>query len=395
MANTDLFLVEGARTPFGTYLGELKVVSAPQLAITAAKGALARAGVAPEAFDSVVLGNVMQAERESYYLSKYVGTSIGMRDSITGLVVNRLCGSGMQAVLSACHAMLLEESHVALVGGTECMSRAPFILRGGRDGMRGDQSLEDPLLGPHSVFTDPSCGLIMGETAEELAEVHGISRQEMDEFALRSQALTKAAVDRGRLAREIVGVEVPARGGTKVIDKDEHPRETTLEKLGSLKPAFRKGGHVTPGNSSGINDGACALVLATGAKVAELGLKPKARVVSWGVAGVAGKHMGIGPVPAIKLALERAKLSLDDMAVIEVNEAFAAQYLAVEKELGLVRDRVNVNGGAIALGHPIGASGARILLSLAYELEERNARYGVASACIGGGQGIAMVLERV
>ncbi len=395
MADNDIYLVEGARTPFGTYQGELRVVSAAQLAITAGKGALARAGVDAAEFDSVVLGNVMQAERESYYLAKYVGTSLGMGDTITGLVVNRLCGSGMQAVVSACHSMRLEESQVALVGGTECMSRAPFILRGGRDGMRGDQTLEDPLLGPHSVFTDPACGLIMGETAEELGTHYGITREQMDEFALRSQTLTKAAIDSGRLAREIVGVEVPARGGTKVIDKDEHPRETTLEKLGSLKPVFRKGGAVTPGNASGINDGACALVIATGAKVAKLGLKPRARIVSWGVAGVPGKHMGIGPVPAIKMALERAKLTLDDMAVIEVNEAFAAQYIAVEKEAGFVRDRVNVNGGAIALGHPIGASGARILLTLAYELADREARYGVASACIGGGQGIAMVIERV
>jgi acetyl-CoA C-acetyltransferase len=391
----EIFLVDGARTPFGTYMGELKVHPASQLAIVAGREAMKRAGLGPDAFDSVVLGNVMQAERDSYYLSKYVGTSLGMNDTITGLVVNRLCGSGMQAVLSACHAMRLDESDVSLVGGTECMSRAPFILRGGRDGLRGDQTLEDPLLGPHSVFTDPACGLIMGETAEELATEYGITREEMDAFALRSQQLAKAAIDRGRLAKEIVGVEVPAKGGPKLVEKDEHPRETSLEKLASLKPAFRKGGHVTPGNASGINDGACALVLATGEQVEQRGLRPKARILSWGVAGVPGKHMGIGPVPAVEMALKRAKLTLADMAVIEVNEAFAAQYLAVEKLAGFDREKVNVNGGAIALGHPIGASGARILLSLAYELEERNERYGVASACIGGGQGIAMVIERV
>jgi acetyl-CoA C-acetyltransferase len=390
-----LYLVEGARTPFGTYMGELRHLSAAQLAITAGKAALTRAGVAPDAVDSVVLGNVMQAERESYYLSKYVGTQLGMADTITGLVVNRLCGSGMQAVVSACQAMRLEESEVALVGGTEAMSRAPFILRGGRDGLRGDQTLEDPLLGPHSVFVDPACGLIMGETAEELAIEYGVTRAEMDAFAIRSQQTARAAIDRGRLAREIVPVEIPGKGGPKAVSLDEHPRETTLEKLAALKPAFRKGGEVTPGNSSGINDGACALVLATGSQVDALGLQPKARVVSWGVAGVAGRRMGIGPAPAIQLALSRAGLTLGDMAVIEVNEAFAAQYLAVEKELGLDRERVNPNGGAIALGHPIGASGARILLSLMYELHDRQARYGVASACIGGGQGIAMVLERV
>lgn len=390
-----LYLVEGARTPIGTYMGELRHLSAAQLALTAGRGALTRSGVAASEFDAVVLGNVMQAERESYYLAKFVGTQLGMQDAITGLVVNRLCGSGMQAVVSACQSMLLGESALALAGGTECMSRAPFILRGGRDGFRGDQTLEDPLLGPHSVFVDPACGLIMGETAEELATEYGITREAMDTFALRSQQTARAAIDSGRMAKEIVPVEIPAKGGTKAISLDEHPRDTTLEKLASLKPAFRKGGDVTPGNSSGINDGACALVIATEEKVKALGLNPKARIVSWGVAGVAGSRMGIGPAPAVRMALQRAGLGLDDMAVVEINEAFAAQYLAVEKELGLERERVNPNGGAIALGHPIGASGARILLTLAYELSERQARYGLASACIGGGQGIAMVLERV
>lgn len=390
-----LYLVEGARTPFGTYMGELRHLSATQLALTAAQGALARSSAVASEFDAVILGNVMQAERESYYLSKYVGTQLGMPDSITGLVVNRLCGSGMQAVVSACQSMLLGESALALAGGTECMSRAPFILRGGRDGFRGDQTLEDPLLGPHSVFVDPACELIMGETAEELATEYGITRAAMDAFALRSQQTARAAIDRGRLAKEIVPVEIPAKGGPKAVALDEHPRDTTLEKLASLKPAFRKGGEVTPGNSSGINDGACALVIATEEKVQTLGLSPKARIVSWGVAGVAGNRMGIGPAPAVRIALQRAGLTLEDMALVEINEAFAGQYLAVEKELGLNRERVNVNGGAIALGHPIGASGARILLTLAYELIERQARYGLASACIGGGQGIAMVIERV
>ncbi|MEB3195847.1 MAG: thiolase family protein [Candidatus Sericytochromatia bacterium] len=390
-----LYLVDGARTPFGTYMGELRHLSAADLAIAATREALSRARVAPDAFDAVVLGNVMQAERESYYLAKYVGLQVGMAETITGLTVNRLCGSGMQAVVSACQAMRLEESELALVGGTECMSRAPFILRGAREGLRGDQTLEDPLLGPHSVFVDPACGLIMGETAEVLGDEYGISREAMDTFALRSQEAARQAIERGRLAREIVPVEIPGKGGPKLVSRDEHPRETSLEKLATLKPAFRKGGHVTPGNASGINDGACSLVLATEERVAALNLTPKARVVSWSVAGVSGRRMGIGPAPAIQVALQRAGLTLADMSVIEVNEAFAAQYLAVEKELGLDRDKVNPNGGAIALGHPIGASGARILLSLMYELEERQARYGVASACIGGGQGIAMVLERV
>lgn len=390
-----LYLIDGARTPFGTYMGELRHLSAPQLAIVAGKGAIERAGATPDAFDTVVLGNVMQAERESYYLSKYVGLQLGMTESITGLVVNRLCGSGMQAVVSAGQAMLCGDAHLALVGGTECMSRAPHILRGAREGLRGDQTLEDPLLGPHSVFVDPACGLIMGETAEELSQHYGITREQMDEFALRSQQRTRAAMDSGRMAQEIVPVEVPAKGGTKAVDRDEHPRETSLEKLATLKPAFRKGGMVTPGNASGINDGACALVMATEERVKALGLKPKARILSWGVAGVPGKHMGIGPAPSIKLALEKAGMTLDQMELVEINEAFAGQYLSCEKELKLDRERVNVNGGAIALGHPIGASGARILLTLAYELHARSLRYGVASACIGGGQGIAMVIERV
>jgi acetyl-CoA C-acetyltransferase len=277
----ELYLIDGARTPFGTYMGELRHLSAASLAITASKEALTRSGVKPEDVDAVILGNVMQAERESYYLSKYVGLQLGMRDEITGLVVNRLCGSGMQAVVSAGQAMRCGDSHLALVGGTECMSRAPHILRGAREGFKGDQTLEDPLLGPHNVFVDPAAGLIMGETAEELSDAYGVSRAQMDEFALRSQQAARAAIDSGRMAKEIVAVEVPAKGGPKAIDKDEHPRDTSLDKLGLLKPAFRKGGNVTAGNASGINDGACSLLMATDERVKALGLKPKARIISW------------------------------------------------------------------------------------------------------------------
>ncbi|MDB5099928.1 MAG: 3-ketoacyl-CoA thiolase [Cyanobacteria bacterium RYN_339] len=391
----ELYLIDGARTPFGTYMGELRHLSAPALAITAGREAISRSGAKPEDFDSVVLGNVMQGERESFYLSKYVGLQLGMRDEITGLVVNRLCGSGMQAVVSTGQAMLCGDAGLALVGGTENMSRAPHILRGAREGFKGDQTLEDPLLGPHNVFVDPAAGMIMGETAEELSDAYGVTRAQMDEFSLRSQQAAAAAIASGRMAKEIVAVEIPSRGGPKLVDKDEHPREVSLEKLATLKAAFRKGGNVTPGNASGINDGACALVMATGERVEQLGLKPCARIVSWGVSGVPGKHMGIGPAPAIRTALAKAGLTLEQMDLIEINEAFAGQYLACEAELKLDRAKVNVNGGAIALGHPIGASGARILLTLAYELAERNLKYGVASACIGGGQGIAVVLERV
>ncbi|MFN3429498.1 MAG: thiolase family protein [Candidatus Sericytochromatia bacterium] len=391
----DVYLVQGARTPFGTYMGELRHTSAAELAVLAGREAIKRSGAEPAAFDSVVLGNVMQADRESYYLSKYVGHQLGMADTITGLVVNRLCGSGMQAIVSATQAMKLGESELALAGGTEAMSRAPFILRNAREGLRGNQTLEDPLLGPDSVFVDPACGVIMGGTCEILSDHHGITRQEMDNFALRSQQRARAASEGGRFASEIVGVEVKAKGGTKLIEKDEHIRDTTLEKLGTLKAAFKPGGNVTPGNASGINDGAALVVLATQSKVDALGLKPVARVISWGIAGVKGEHMGIGPVPAIRLALQRANLTLEQMDLVEINEAFAGQFLACAKELGLDLEKSNVHGGAIALGHPIGASGARILLTLAYELAVRNGRYGVASACIGGGQGIAMVIERV
>jgi acetyl-CoA C-acetyltransferase len=391
----DVYLVQGARTPFGTYMGELRHTSAAELAILAGREAIQRAGVEPAAFDSVVLGNVMQADRESYYLSKYVGHKLGMPDTITGLVVNRLCGSGMQAIVSATQAMKLGESELALAGGTEAMSRAPFILRNAREGLRGNQTLEDPLLGPDSVFVDPACGVIMGGTCEILSDAHGITRSEMDTFALRSQQRARAASEGGRFATEIVPVEVKAKGGTKLVDKDEHIRDTTLEKLGTLKAAFKPGGNVTPGNASGINDGAALVVLATKSKVDALGLKPVARVVSWGIAGVKGEHMGIGPVPAIRLALQRANLTLDQMDLVEINEAFAGQFLACAMELELDLEKANVHGGAIALGHPIGASGARILLTLAYELAVRQGRYGVASACIGGGQGIAMVIERV
>jgi acetyl-CoA C-acetyltransferase len=291
--------------------------------------------------------------------------------------------------------MKLGESALALAGGTEAMSRAPFLMRNAREGLRGNQTLEDPLLGPDSVFVDPACGVIMGGTCEILSEHHGIGRVEMDEFALRSQQRARAASESGRFGREIVPVEVKAKGGTKLIEKDEHIRDTTLEKLGMLKPAFKPGGMVTPGNASGINDGAALLVLATQSQVDQRGLKPLARIVSWGIAGVKGEHMGIGPVPAIRMALSRANMTLDQMDLIEINEAFAGQFLACAKDLQLDLEKANVHGGAIALGHPIGASGARVLLTLAYELAERQGRYGVASACIGGGQGIAMVLERV
>ncbi len=395
MSDDSIYLVAGARTPFGSFMGDLRHFSAAELAIVCGQAVLERARVDASAIDSIILGHVMGLERESYYLGKYVGVRLGMPDTVTGMTVNRLCGSGLQSVVSAAQAMRLGDGAVILAGGTEAMSRAPFLLRGAREGLRGEQALEDPLLGAHSVFVDPAVGLIMGATAEEVADDRQISRVAMDEYACLSQARAAQAIATGVFAEEIVPLALATRAGTRMLGLDEHPRETSLEKLATLKPAFRQGGRVTPGNSSGINDGACVLLLATGEAVSRLGLNPLARIVSWGVAGVSGRLMGLGPVPAVERALGRCQLQLSDIDLFEINEAFAAQYLACEAGLGLDREKVNINGGAIALGHPIGASGARILFSLALSLRRRKERYGVASACIGGGQGIAVVIERV
>jgi acetyl-CoA acetyltransferase family protein len=391
----EIFVVHGARTPFGTFMGEVRKLDPAELAIAAGREALRRAGLTGADVDSVIVGNVMQTDKVSFYLPKFVGLQLGAPDSIHGMAVNRLCGSGLQAVVSAAQAMRCGDASVVLAGGTEAMSRAPFILRGARDGAKGDQVLEDPLLGPHSVFVDPAVGLIMGDTAEEVALAEGISREQADAYALLSQERAAAAIASGRLAKEIVPVEVPARGGPVSVSQDEHPRKTSLEMLATLKPAFRKGGQVTPGNASGINDGAAMLVLATGSEVKARGLKPLAKLTGWAVTGISGRLMGLGPVSAIRKACDKAGVGLDQVDLVEINEAFAAQYLGCEAQLGLDRAKVNVNGGAIALGHPIGASGARLVLSLALELHERQALRGVASACIGGGQGIAVVLERV
>ncbi|MGI6125987.1 MAG: thiolase family protein [Planifilum sp.] len=390
----DVWIVAGARTPFGSFGGSFVDVSAEELGVTAAKGALEKAGVEPERVDNVVMGNVIQSHQGAPYLARHVALRAGIPIETPALTVNRLCGSGLQAVVSGVQSILLGESEIGLVGGAENMSQAPYAVRGARWGMRmGDGVLADTLT---ETLTDRYCGLGMGITAENLAEKYGITREDQDRFALTSQRRAAEAAESGKLAEEIVPVVKKGKKGSVQIDADEHLRpETTLEKLAGLKPAFKPDGTVTAGNASGINDGAACLVIASDRAVGRYGLKPMGRVVGWGVAGVDPTIMGIGPAPASRLALKRSDLSLDRIDLVEVNEAFAAQVLAVEKELDLNREILNVNGGAIALGHPVGASGARILLTLLHELKRRNKKYGLASLCIGGGQGIAMVVEAV
>jgi len=391
---TDVYIISGARTPFGPFGGSLKEVTSEELGVTASKEAIRRAGIAPEDVDNTVVGNVIQTHSGSPYLARHIALGAGVSIEAPALTVNRLCGSGLQAVVSGAQMVKLGESEISLVGGAESMSQAPYVLRGARWGMRmGDGLLQDTLT---EALSDKYCGIGMGVTAENLAEKYGITREEQDEFALTSQQRATQAQRDGLFIEEIVPVAVKGKKGFVEVNQDEHIRpNTTLEGLAALRPVFKKEGTVTAGNSSGINDGAAFLVIASEEAVNRHNLKPMGRIISWAVAGVPPEIMGIGPAPASRLALKRAGLTLDDVDLIEINEAFAAQYLAVEKELGLNREIVNVNGGAIALGHPVGASGARILLTLLYELKRRSKKIGLASLCIGGGQGIAMVVEAV
>jgi acetyl-CoA acetyltransferase family protein len=390
----DVVILGGARTPMADYVGAFKDVSALELGAHAARAALERSGVRPEWVDHVVMGNALQTSGDAIYGARHVGLKAGVPVEVPALTVNRLCGSGIQSVVSAAQMIRLGESRIALAGGMENMSQAPHVIRGARAGFRlGEGKLEDSLM---VALLDTHCGLSMAQTSDTLARRHGIGREPMDAYALRSQHATAAAAGRGVFRDEIAPVEVTRGGRTVRVEADDHPRpETTIEGLSALKPAFGKDGFVTAGNASGIVDGAAALTVAARSESDRRGVKPLARIVSWAVAGVPPEVMGIGPVPATRRALEAAGLSLRDMDLVEVNEAFAGQYLAVEKELGLDRERTNVNGGAIALGHPLGATGTRLLLTLALELRRRRGRYGVASACIGGGQGIAMIIESV
>jgi len=392
MQADDVVILGGARTAMTEYVGAFKDVSALELGAHAARGALERAQVQAAWLDHVVMGNALQTSGDAIYGARHVGLKAGAPVETPALTVNRLCGSGIQSVVSAAQMILLGESRLALAGGMENMSQAPHVIRGARSGFRlGEGKLEDSLM---VALLDTHCGLYMAQTSDTLARKYDISRERMDEYALRSQKAAAAAQARGVLAEEIVPVEVAQGRKTVKVDQDDHLRpDSTLEGLAALRPSFGKEGMVTAGNASGIVDGAAALVVAHRDEARRRNLKPLGSVVAWGVAGVPPEIMGIGPAPATRKALEAAGLGLKDIDLVEVNEAFAGQYLAVEKELGLDRERTNVNGGAIALGHPLGASGTRLLLTVLLELRRRQGKYGLATACIGGGQGIAMIVK--
>jgi len=373
--------------------GKLKDVSALELGATALKGALEKSGVPADAIDHTVVGNALQTSADAIYGARHVALKAGVPIDRPALTVNRLCGSGIQSVISAAQMIKLGEAGVCAAGGIENMSQAPHIVRGGRDGFKfgAKTELEDLLF---AALIDPMCGLFMAQTAENLAKKYEISREAQDEFALRSHQLGAEAVKSGRFAEEIVPVEIESRRGVKVIDTDDHIKpETTLEGLGKLRAAFGKDGTVTAGNASGIVDGGAMVIVASEERGRTFTDKPLGRIVDWSVVGVEPSEMGIGPAPAIRQVCDKAGIAVGDVDLFEINEAFSAQYLACEKDLGIDREKANVNGGAIALGHPLGATGTRLVLTLLHSLKARSARYGIASACIGGGQGIALLVE--
>jgi len=391
----EVVLLSGKRTPFGTFGGSLRDRTATDLAEVSARGALAAAGVAASQVDQVIYGNALQTSADAPYLARHVGLRVGAPVESPALTVNRLCGSGFQAITQAAQEILLGEAEVVLAGGSESMSQAPHVLRGGRwGGLRlgpATGAFEDLLW---ASLLDAHCGLTMAETAEEVADLHGVTREESDRVALRSQERAYSAWEAGRFDAEIVPVHGGKPGSEQSFLRDEHLRpETRMETLSGLRPYFRKEGRVTAGNASGIGDGSASVVLASRSWAERHGILPLARVVSWAFVGVEPKWMGLGPVPAIRKALARAGLSLAEVALVEVNEAFGPQVAAVERVLELDPEKTNVNGGAIALTHPLGASGARILVHLLHELRRRGGGYGVGSACIGGGQGAAVVIE--
>ena len=390
----DIFILGGARTPMADYTGKLKDISAIELGAIAARAAMERTGVRPEVVGHVVFGNVLQTSADAVFGARHIGLKAGVPIEVPALTVNRLCGSGIQAAISGGQMIRLGEADVVLTGGTENMSQAPHVIRGLRNGLRlGQGQLEDSLW---SALLDTHCGCTMAGTAENCAAKYGISREDQDRYAIRSQQLADAAWQAGRFKDEVVPVEITSRKGVELFARDDHMRpDSTLEALAKLPAAFSKNGCVTAGNASGIVDGAAALLLASAQGVRTHGLTALARLTHWATVGVDPALMGMGPVPATRLVLDKAGLALKDIDLIEVNEAFAAQYLSVEKELGLDRDRVNVNGGAIALGHPLGMTGTRLLLTLVLELRRRGLRRGLATACIGGGQGIAAIVETV
>ena len=392
MFPTDVVIVAGARTAMARYTGAFKDISAIELAAVASREAIRRAGTDPSEFDHAIFGNVMQTSSDALYGARHVALKAGLKIETPAVTVNRLCGSGIESIAQAAMRILLGDSTVVLAGGMENMTQSPHVIRGARNGFKlGEGKLEDSLM---TGLLDTYCGCNMSETAENVAAEYGVTRKDSDEYALRSQQAAEAAVLAGKMRDEIAPVEVKVGRKTEMFSVDDHRRpETTLETLSKLSPAFRKDGIVTAGNASGIVDGAAAVVV-THAKTADArGWKPLGRIVSWATVGVEPRIMGIGPVPASQKAMAAAGLKIAQMDRVEVNEAFAPQYLAVERGLGLDRAKTNVNGGAIALGHPLGASGTRLILTLLLELRRMNLRYGLATACIGGGQGIAMIVE--
>jgi acetyl-CoA acetyltransferase family protein len=388
----DLVLVGGARTPMGDFNGSLSEVSAIDLAVHAAKAAMERGGVSPDDIEHTVVGNVMHTSRDAIYGARHVALKAGVPEERGAVTVNRLCGSGIEAIVHGAHRVLLGEAGTILVGGMENMSQAPHVVYGARKGFRlGSGQLEDSLL---AGLMDPYCGCYMAQTSNNLANDFGISRQEQDAFAVESQRRAAAAWESGRLAEEVAPIEVGRGKRAKTVERDEHVRpDTTVESLAKLPPAFDENGYVTAGNASGIVDGAAMMVLTTAAHAAEKRWKPLGRLLGWHVVGVDPSRMGIGPSPAIRGLLGKIGMELGDVDLIEINEAFAGQILAVMRDLDLDHERLNVNGGAIALGHPLGATGARITLTLLHELGRRGGGVGIASACIGGGQGTALAVE--
>ncbi|MBO1626666.1 acetyl-CoA C-acetyltransferase [Bacillus arachidis] len=393
MSKTDVVLVEGARTPLAEFCGSFRDVSAIDLGAIASKEAIKKANVNPEEIDQVVFGNVQQSSRDAHYLARHVGLKAGLPIHVPALTVNRLCGSGLESILTAARYILTGEANMVLAGGAENMSQVPHVIRGMRWGSPlGSPTMEDWVWdGLYDTYGDCT----MAVTAENLAKKYKLSREEIDEYAFLSHQKALAAMEKGYFKEEIIPVTVKDKKGSKIIDTDEHPRNTSIEQLSKLKARFIEGGVITPGNASGMNDAGAAVVLASEEYAIKKGLKPLARLVSWDVVGVEPELMGIGPAPAIRRALRKASLKLEDLDLIEINEAFSAQYLACQKELGFNPEIGNVNGGAVALGHPLAVSGTRISLSLIYELDRRGKKYGASSVCIGGGQGIAAIWERL
>ena len=390
---TGIVFLSGARTAIGTFGGSFAGTPPITLGAHVARAALARAGIEGDRIGHVVFGHIINTEPRDMYLSRVAAMEAGVPDTVPAMNVNRLCGSGAQAIVSAAQSLMLGDAEFALAGGAECMSRSPYILPAARWGQKmGDVGAQDMMLG---ALNCPFGTGHMGVTAENVAAEHGVSREDQDAFAMESQTRAAAAIAEGRFKDQIVPFEIAGRKGPTVVDTDEHPKATSLDALAGLRPVFRKDGSVTAGNASGINDGAAALVLATESAAAQAGLTPRARLIGYAHSGVRPEVMGIGPIPAVEALLARTGLTVDDFDVIESNEAFAAQAIAVNRALGLDPAKVNPNGGAIALGHPVGATGAILTVKAIAELERTGGKRAIVTMCIGGGQGIALALERL